>query len=100
MGREGGCGHLVVAPRLEQTVAPRGFGSFVHDVGVDDHTTKVDSVCWGNAHLREVETEQWSQEVADFPAKRGGNGFGGFEGHPVAWQRGNHSAIIVMYVKE
>lgn len=81
---EGGCGHLVVAARLQQAVAACNLGCFLDDGGVDDHSTKSDPVCWGDAHLWEVEAEEGSEKKADFPAESGGEGFGGFEGHPVA----------------
>lgn len=84
LGMEGGCRHLVVGARLQQPVVSRRFGCFLYNGGVDDHPTKVGPVCWGDAHVWEVEAEEGSEKVADFPAESGGEGFGGLEGHPVA----------------
>jgi hypothetical protein len=62
------------------------FCCIADDGWVDDHSAEAGSVVGVDAEVWEVGAEERRERVADFPAKGRRYGFGGFEGHPVAFK--------------
>lgn len=72
---------------FEDSVEVSAFRCVFDDGLIDDHSAEsslAGSLAGMNAEGWEVVAEERRESVADFPAERGGHGFGGFEGHPVA----------------